>query len=346
MLKNLEHLNSNLLSLVIYSTNPTLDLIARDEIKRKYATDKEFIVDVHTMKDLTMAKVDSMASPLTGGKWVIHVNADKLSKKDLVKAINMNTAFGVTVFWTTKYAVYKYITGLEFVKKMSVYFGSYYLGRLNYSDVMWLYDKMLGKDSKYLTHELKVYVAENYGYDSMSICELFRLLKSGYEVSNKKDIIELVGVGGNSVDKLTMMLLTTSSTSDRGKKTLIKKVLKSLDDLSTSYEYKSIYSFMLNFLEGCLEMKQLQLLGLYSDNFKHEIPENFNEKRLARLKRYEKTILNEVSIPRILNLKLALARRNSYNRELDLVQGLIDYIALLNIDGVNQSKKNFNNKRR
>ena len=341
MIRNLEKLHDNLLNIVIYSTNPTLDLIARDMIKSKYSKGKEFIVDVNSMKELTVAKMDSMISPFTGGKWIIHVNADKLNSKDIAKALNMNSSFCVTVFWTSKYSVYKNTIGLDYFKKMSNFFTSYYFGRLNYGDIMWLYDRMLGKDSDYLSHELKVYVAENYYHDSVAVCDLFRFLKSGYEVNSKKDIIELVGVGGNSVDKLCIMLLTTSSVSDRGKKAVIKKAIKSLEDLSTSYSYKSIYSFMLNFLEGCLEMKQLQLLGLYS-NYTHEIPESFDEKRLARLKRFERKILEEISIPRILNFKIALKKHNSYNKELDLVQGIIEYVSILDSSGVSPSKSNFN----
>lgn len=328
MIKKLEVINDNVLNIIIYSSSPTLDLMGRDILKKKFTKDKECVIDVNTVKELNTAKLDSNVSPLSGGKWLIHANVDKFSRKDLIKAINNNSSYGVTVYWTSKYKIYKDLTSLEVVKKMGVYCASYYLGRLSFADIMWVHDKQLGEGNKYLSQDLKVYVAKNYAYDIEGIFELFRLLKSGYEVESKKDIINLIGVGNNSVEVIALALLRSSATTDKGKLMLSRKVLKLINDLNSEYDYRSIRNFMLNFLDGCLELKQLQIMGYYIGHNKI-IPENFNEKRIMRLKRFEYTILNEISVPRILNLKLALKKYNNFDYRISLTQGILEYIGTL-----------------
>lgn len=328
MIRYLTNINANVLNVLIYSNSPTLNAMSRDILRDKFSKGKEFIVDVNNMKDLTRAKADSVVSPLVGGKWLIHVDLDKFNKKDIAKALNMNTAFGVTVFWTNKYAVYKYIVDLDFVKNMNQYFSAYYYGRLNNTDILWLCEKRCKEDGTSIPYPLQVYLAENYRYDVQAVCDLFALLKVGFEVQTKQDVIRLIGLGGNSVDRLVVSLLKRRAKAQASKTRLTKDILKGLKDLSNNLEYKTIYNYMLNFLDGCLEMKQLQLQGLYTDGYK-EIPESYDEKRLGRLRRHEKVILNEISIPRILNLKLALQKYNDYDKELAVIQGVLTYIGML-----------------
>jgi hypothetical protein len=99
-----------------------------------------------------------------------------------------------------------------------------------------------------------------------------------------------------------------------------------LNDLSYSYDYRAIKNFMRNCLLNIIEIKQLQMMGLYSENVK-EIPEkSFHEDKIQRMKRYDKVILNELNLGRVLNLLLCLEKYNDFDAEIALLKSLNDYL--------------------
>lgn len=329
MIENIDTLAPTVLNVIIYVASPSLEYILKDTLKKRLGVTKDFIHDVDTMKALNLAKMDSYVAPLTGGKWLINVNADKISKKDLITALNLNTVFGVTVYWVSKYAVFKYLTGLDIVKKQGVYCAQFYLGKLMYNDITNLHSKLVPKKNA-LPKDLLHYVAKTYNYDVQAVCDLFNLVRSGNEVTTKKDIIELVGVGGNSTDSFVVGLLKSSYTTEKGKKTAISRNLKLLQDLSYTYKFNTIKNYILNTVDGFIEMKQLQIMGYYR-KFNKIIPENFDSKRLSRLKRFETVVLEDVSLPRLLNLKLCLKHFSDFDAQISLVQAVIMYLDSLGV---------------
>lgn len=319
-LKKLEVLTDNILNMVIYVQSPSLAYFIKSKLRTRLNVHKDFVVNVDTAKGLQDAKLDSYIAPLLCDKWLIHVDADKLSKKELFTNLEKNTVHGITVYWTTKYMVFKQLTESKEVKTQSVHCPVFSFSRLSYGDIVHLHKEMV-PENKRMNAELLDYVCKGYRYDVQAVCDLFTMVKSGSEFTSKREIIENIGVGGNSVASLMVRILTAKPKTDKSKKRILSNTLKLMDDLSITYSHQTIRKFMLSNLDGCIEMKQLQILGIYKRPNK-EIPETFNIKRLSMLRRYEKTILHEISLPTLLNLKLCLLKYNSFNAEIALIQAI------------------------
>lgn len=322
-LKRLEKLSDKVVNIIIYVTSPSLEYFIKTKLKEKFNVHRDFIVSVDTAKGLNNAKLDSYVAPLLCDKWLIHVNADKLGKKDLMSSLAKVTAYGVTVYWTSKYSVYKQLVGSDIVKKQGVHCPYFSFSRLSYGEIKQLHDEMVGK-KKGLNQELLDFVCKTYNYDVQAVCELFTMLKSGNEITSKREIIENIGVGGNSVSSFTIKILKAQPKTEKGKKKIMSDTIKLLEDLSISYKYDTIRRFMLHNIDGFIDMKQLQIMGVYNRPNK-EIPESFDLKRLSMLKRFEHVVLNEVSLPRLLNLKLCLLQYNDFNSEVALIQAISEF---------------------
>ncbi len=325
MLSYIKTLSTMTLNVIVYVDSPSLEYFVKTYIKKRFGVHSDFVVAPDTAKRVNSAKVDSLVEPLFGGKWMINIDADKLSKPDIIKALNFNTSHCVTVYWVSKYAVYKWLSELDILKTQGSYTTKLYLGKLDYFDVIFLHDTMLG-GYKGLDKTLLTHVAKTYNYDVQAVCDLFTLVKSGNEVNTKQEIAELVGVGGNSVDSFTVSLLRSEPSGVKTR--CISKHLRLLTDLSHTYKYSTIKNYMLTTIDGFIEMKQLQIMGYYSRQNKN-IPDFFDTKKITRLKRFEVVILDEVSMPKLLNLKLCLVGFNSFIAETALVQAVIMFIESL-----------------
>lgn len=334
MLSKIESLSSNVLNIIIYYDSPSVQYFVRGILKDKFKMHKDFILTINTAKELNEAKLNSFVPPLLCDKWLMHVDADKLSKKDLASGVSKVTPSGVTVYWTTTYRTYKYLLSLDSVKKQGSYCTSYRLTKGNYTDIRYIYNKVL-EGSRYkdsLSKELFNYVATSYNYDLESVFKLFRSIRSGNEFNTRREIIEEVGAGGNSVDTFTLTLLRTSANTEKGKKQGVAKALKLLADLNVTYKFSTIRNFMLNTVNGLIDIKQLQIMGYYR-KINPIIPESFDTKRLGRLKRFDYVVINDITLPRLLNLKLCLLHYDDFNTEIALIQTICAYYDSLKSNG-------------
>ena len=58
-----------------------------------------------------------------------------------------------------------------------------------------------------------------------------------------------------------------------------------------------------------------------------DIPENsFHEDKIQRLKRYDRVILNELNMGRILNLLLCIDKYDDFNTEIAVLKSINDYL--------------------
>jgi hypothetical protein len=327
----METLSDNIVNMILYVPSPSLEYFLKTKMKERFAVHRDFIVTTSTVKALHNAKLDSYVAPLMCNKWLIHVEADKLTKKDLITYLGNNTMHGLTVYWTSKYGLFKQLTNLDIVKKQGVHSPNFSFSRLGYSDIGYLHTEMIKSKNK-LNTDLLDFVCKNYMYDVQSVCDLFTMMNSGMEVTTKREIIENVGAGGNSVASLTIRLLMSSPKTDRGKKKLLADMIKLVEDLSITYKHDIIRRFMLNNIDGFIDMKQLQIMGMYK-RLNVEIPENFDTKRLSMLKRFERIILSEISLPQLLNLKLCILHYNDFNGEVALIQAISEYCNSLKVEG-------------
>ena len=136
----------------------------------------------------------------------------------------------------------------------------------------------------------------------------------------------MIGVGGNTPAVFVIKLLSTKTRTEKGLKQFMKRNLMLLSDLSLKYNPNSIYAFMIDTLRGICDMKELQISGKYM-YFERNLPENYDEKRIGRLnrlKRFEHTILNDISLNRVLCLFYCL-NSTDYDKEMVIVHGLYKY---------------------
>jgi len=340
VLESLANIAPNVLNIIIYNDSASIEYISRGIIKDRFEAHKDFVFDLDNTKKIMDVKSASYVSPLYGSKWLIHVNADKMSKSDLLKLLKVNSKHCLTVYWTTKYFVYKWLISHDEVKKQGVYSGEYYLGKLSESDIYFVRDR-LGVKKDAVDKKVMLYLHKNYRYDPQAVCNFFMEVKSGAEVKTDKDVIDVIGLGKNSVDNFVVSLLSAKSCSVKS----VSKALRVLNELSSEYKYNTIRSYMLSTLEGFLDMKVLQLSGYYK-GYNASIPDYMDTKRLSRLKRFEYCILEEISMQMILNLKLALLSQEGFNYEVSLIKTVIVY--LKSIEGVVEvdSKTSFRRYRR
>lgn len=322
-LQKLQKLNDEVVNVIILVQSASLAYLIRNEMKDQYKAHKDFIVDVTTQKQLNDAKLDSYVAPMMCDKWLIHVDADKVSQKDVIAGLNRNTHYGVTVYWTEKWSTFNKLINLDIVKRQGVHTPYFRFTRLSFYEIKNLLETEV-PPKKQLSEELKIFVCKNYRFDVQSVMDLVSLLKSGNPIETKKELIEAIGVGGNSVANLTIKILKAKPKTEKGRKKIISDTIKLMRDLSYSYDYRSIRNFMINNIEGCVEMKTLQIMGLYNKPNK-EIPEAFDSKRLGMLRRFEYIILDEVSFPRLLNLKFCLLKYSNFHAEASLIQAIMDY---------------------
>ena len=52
------------------------------------------------------------------------------------------------------------------------------------------------------------YLKKNYTYDVDAVCKVFQGIVQGMEFKTTKDIINEVGIGGNTIDSFVIKLLT------------------------------------------------------------------------------------------------------------------------------------------
>ena len=324
MLNKLKTLREDIASILVYCDSSSLEVIVKNILRDRFNINKDFSVTVNKIKDIKRAKLDAFVLPLSGDKWLINVEVDDLSKKDLKDTIAQPVAFGVVVYWTSNYGIYKFLKESEEFKHQGVHFFDIYLGRVDMGDIKEMYKVLVNKKVDSFPSDLFLYLHENYRNDPQAISDLFTLIKSGNEVKLKRDIIELIGIGGSSVDSLVISLLTTSCQTQRGLKRVLKTVLNTVNDLAVSYNYTTLKNFMVSTLDGIIEMKELMIMGYYT-KYIQKVPDNYNFKKIKRLKRYEYVIFNKITLPRALSLRSYLKAFNDFNAEIVLIQALSLY---------------------
>lgn len=330
MLSYICKLSSELRIIIEFSNSDSISYIASCQYQEKFGIDKESIIDVSTQKEFTRAKSAIKTLPLLGRLWLINVftSAGMGEIKKYLKNISPNA---LVVIHTNKYSEYKELSSLPEVKMQSFVCTSLYFGRLRAEDITALYKYyMRGKDIEKdgLAFKLLQYVKKEYQFEPDALCDLFTQVRAGNIPTSESEVIKLIGVGGNTPQALVIKLLLTTTKTERGKKSLLKKSLMLMNDLSLKYSYSSIFNFMCDTLKGIIEIKELQLIGNYR-SWGKEIPNTYNMKRISRLKRFEWVILNKISLRRVLCLYTCLTRYNSFNVESNLLRGLCLYTSMI-----------------
>lgn len=346
MLEQIDQLTQSVSNIIIYSNSAILQNVLNKKLKEVYKIERYATKYANDSATLKVAKNETYTPPFSSDMWYVDINCDKIPIKELEKALNSVSFAAVNVYWVSNYATYKKLIDSEIVKKQGVFCCKLYTGRVAPEDISYIQNLMLPEEKR-LPKRLLDYLKKNYTYDVSSVCELFDKIMQDEEVVTTEDIIELVGIGGNTVDSFVMKLLTSNPKTEKGLKKAVEHSLVLLNDLSYTYNYNSLRNFIRNAVNNILEIKQLQVMGRYT-TVRKEIPETgFNEKGISRYRRFERSILEEINIARVLKLKMIMEKYDTFYPDLDLLQVVYTFLSEITQSNINNPEsKEFSGKRR
>lgn len=346
MLERVEQLSTDISNIIIYTNSAILQNILKTKIRERFAIGKYMTKYADSGATLKQVKSETFMPPFGGGTWLVDVQSDKINIGDLAKQLNQVTTASITVYWTTNYLQFKKMCDLDVVKKQGVYCFTMYAGRLYPEDISYIHQNMLPEGSR-LSKELLDYLKKNYTYDVNSVCKLFDLILQGETIKTTKDIINKVGIGGNTVDSFVIKLLTSNPKTEKGLKKSVENMIILLEDLAVTYEYNTIRNFMRVTVNTILELKQLQVMGRYTRTIQNIPDEGYNKEKIQRLRRFESVILDDINIARVLKLKLVLESFTRYDSQIVLLEIISTYLSsIMNSNINNPDSKEFVGKRK
>ena len=253
----------------------------QDRLKRKYKIKSDAIINVETKSDYKKVKEVLGVVPLDSERWFIQIDLDKFNDKDVKNMIRTSTT---CLFFCTcsKYKVFK--TFKEEFKKDDISIFDYYINFLRRADFIYLYDAFVHKDNK-LSNDLFNRFLKGYSSDIEAVFELLIKLGEGQKFETMKDISNVCGFGGLTVESYIFSLLKELSGSDKGLATVIKRRIQVGADLGNTLKFSTMYNYMAKSLLNMCELKMLVMSGAI---YKHvrNLPDSFDEKALSRYQKY------------------------------------------------------------
>lgn len=288
--------------ILLQTSSPKLELFIKDKVKRKYNCKGESIIYIENKADIKNLKSIIGVTPAFSERWYVEIDMSKMDSKDLRNIIKESHTC-VFVLTCSRYVMYKELK-TEF-KSLDGVFDFYimYLGR---ADMTYLYDGFVTQENK-LTKQLYDYVVQSYSSDIESVFELFYRLAAGEEFNSRKDISDVCGLGGNSVESFIFSLLSPLSGSDKGLKKVLSNRIKAGVDLSSTLGVSSMYNFLARSLRLMCELKMLMISGVVYKTVRN-LPKSFDEKALMR---YQKYIwkLKTIPLSELLKIRSAMGSR-------------------------------------
>lgn len=350
MISFVKALQDSTCNLVVYSGSQYMEYILRGLLRERFNVDKECVFEVP--KSLSIDKLGRLINipPMIGDRWLVFVNVSNVSFDKVKKHFENLTDSAICVFVCENYRDFKKLEGLKFVHDIQGANVFRSLKKVSFLEVDELFSHIVG-DKGTLEYSLMNFLKKGYRYDPNGICSLFMQIKSGIDIESKKDIVDAIGIGGNTISFLVVKLLMLGirSKSERfmsfkpkkemSTSALVKRrmrdILKFLEDLLTTYDENSIGRFMINTLDGFLFLKEMYISGRYTNFYKsipkEIIPKNL-EKTIKVLSRFDYVLFREVPVTNILVLRECLYKGKGcfYTKE-DLIESLYKYsVAVIN----------------
>jgi hypothetical protein len=308
----------------------------QDRLKRKYHVTADAMITIETKNDFKRLKDVEGVVPLDSDRWFVLIDLDKFWDKD-VKASIRN---GVTcVFFCTcsKYKTYK--TFKDEFKSDNIEIFDYYINYLRKTDFIYLYDAFVHKDNK-LSNDLFNRVAKSYSGDIEAVFELLIHLSNGDKFKTMKDISDVCGFGGQTIETYIFSLFKPLSGSDKGLKLMIKKRAQVGADLGRSLKFSTMYNYMNKSIRTLCELKMLVISGVVYKRVSN-LPNSFDEKALAR---YQKYLWQLRSIPMSELLLLSQCMGNvQWKTEVDFLNFLYKYYKIKSVNKLKEVAKNVDN---
>lgn len=328
-LRALDYVKEDLKVLMCYTTEDRTMSFVEDKLIENLGCTRGYVKEIKSLKGLKNADADARVYPIDSDCWLFKINCDKRENlfNPIIKNLENNVS-GVYLLYTTKYYIYK-----RFIddKKMQSYgIQGLYLDRLDKEDIIYLYDNVVKNNT--LSKQLTSYVVENYGSDVDSLWKLFTALNTGAEFKTKKDIVQVCGTGGNTIQKLLLGILKSKTKKDmagkptderglesynKGIKVIIRNKTKSFNELLGAYNIRYIQKGMISLVSALCDLKVLYISGdLYKKELNKEVLKGYDEKNINRGMKYWYTI-HELSLKELLYLR--------YNLEYSVWQDIADF---------------------
>lgn len=316
----LSDLNSSTLDVsvaIVQTPSSKMLMFLQDKLKAKYHCRSDSVITIDNKTDYKKIKAVLGIYPAFAEKWFVEVNLDKFRDKELIALVKQSTT---CLFFCT---CSKYKTFKDFKEAIKGVDGvcDFYINSLRRADFVFLYDAFTPDDNK-LTKQLFDYVFKSYMGDVEAVFDLLIQLNQGTKVESRKDITEICGLGGLSVESYIFDLLKDLSGSDKGLMTVIKNRVKAGTDLCDSVGLKSMYNFMNRSIGLLCELKMLMISGVVYKSVRH-LPDSFDEQALAR---YQKYIwrLREIPLSKLLKLRQSIGE-TPWKSELDFLGFIYRY---------------------
>ena len=319
-LSDLDSKNLNLSVLLLQTPSNKLTLFLQDKIKRKFSIKLDAIIEIETKGDLKKIKDVIGLKPPFSEKWYVPIDLDKLYDKTLIQYIKSSST---CVFFCT---CSKYSTFKRFKDDLKGEAGvvDFYINYMRRHDFIYLYDAFVHSDNK-LTKQLFDYVIKSYASDVEAMFELLVHLSQGEVFNNRKDIADVCGLGGLSVESYIFDLLKPLSGSDKGLATVMKNRMRAGTELAESMDYGKMYNFMAKSIKNFCDLKQLIITGVVYKSV-YNLPDSYDEKALSR---YQKYIwrLKEIPLSDLLRLRQCMGDVR-WSNDLDFVNFIYKYYLL------------------
>lgn len=287
---------------LVQTPSTKMDMFLWDRVKRKYHADTLSILDVEKAADFKgVHEIIGVTPPFTN-RWVVHVDTTKVDSKSVIQAVNESTT---CVFYITVDS-YKKFKELKDGMDSRLQIGGYYLNYLRRDDMVYLYDAFVPKEQR-TTKVLFDFIVQSYSGDIDSVFDIFTSLGRGKKIKTRKDIVDIGGIGGLSIESFIFMMLKEPSQTERGLKKVMKTRIQAGKELGDIYGFDKFYNFMGANLMTMIEIKMLIISGVIYKKVRN-IPDCYNEKKMAKYQRYIWK-LKEIPLSRLLRLRSSMGKR-------------------------------------
>lgn len=318
---------------VIYSPSEEISFYIQQKMQEKLKNTTENRLTVETEKELKNAVSSMSVAPLASDYWITNVryNPKKISQKVIDELWGNRYDYGTMVIWVKDYKDLMRLTGSKAFSRYKQYVPVIKFSFLDIDDMKAYYSEKVPEEFR-LEEELFSFVLKNYRFDPKAFADLVSFLIGGKEFKTIKDLIEEVGLGRSSVESLVFKLLSTSTTTKKGVQRLYAESIRYIENLKAKYDYKTIVNFINYNLDTLIEIKQLQIRGLYNNAF-IPLPDGHDKERIMRMRRYNSIILNKISLLDALNLRLAFMKAYHNDSRVHIMTALSYYVDYLYAQG-------------
>lgn len=309
--------------LLLTSSN-LAEIYVYDTLKSRCNATLESVVEVNSSSTFKGMLELVNVQPNLADNWLFVIKFSKV-KSSLKKVLGIfESTSSVFLLKVDSYKEFKE------AKEMYSSINDLYLESIRKNDVMDLL-----RDYK-VSPKVKDFVASSYYRDPEKVFELCKELKNGAVVETSKDVVKLCGESMGSIQKFTLQLLEDAPKTEMFLKRSYKKRVSTLCDLCDTFSPRTAYNYIRSSVKDVLHIKMLYLEGVIYDRIT-DLPECFDEKKLAKYNYKLKSIAEGISYDRILHLYNTMGSFGRWYTSQDGIMFLYKYYLELideNVKGV------------